>query len=367
MPIRKVISRSIATDVIVAEDIAANAITVSEISDGAVTPAKLSTGGPTWDISGLQVNNLGSVTNDTRRGLYLNTPDLGSVTGNAGVYLSVPYAGGATNNAFFRTKRGASDIFNGTEIASSRDFRILTGSTNEDTNERIRFWTGGGISVGSTTNAGNIFYSGIGGLFNGATPLLSSTSPSYGGVALGFDGGPNRGQIVAQNASTSQLGFYTKPNGSTAPQLRTLIDEFGTFNQYGKIYSNSGMPYNSEYTGTITTDGSGNATIQVVGWGWSNWDSYRKTNFVMMGVRNDGNTQYGTWVGLLYHGQGSTTIHTATYYNSSGAAYTISFGSNGSTGQRYFVLGNWTANTQYQYVIRGFAAAPEFIGAWGGV
>ena len=41
MAIRKVISRSIGTDVIVAEDLAANSITVSELSDNAVTNAKL--------------------------------------------------------------------------------------------------------------------------------------------------------------------------------------------------------------------------------------------------------------------------------------------------------------------------------------
>jgi hypothetical protein len=41
MAIRKVVSRSIGTDVIVAEDLAANSITVSELSDNAVTNAKL--------------------------------------------------------------------------------------------------------------------------------------------------------------------------------------------------------------------------------------------------------------------------------------------------------------------------------------
>ena len=41
MAIRKVISRSIGTDVIVAEDLAANSITVSELSDDAVTTAKI--------------------------------------------------------------------------------------------------------------------------------------------------------------------------------------------------------------------------------------------------------------------------------------------------------------------------------------
>ena len=41
MAIRKIISRSIGTDVIVAEDLADNSITTAEITDGAVTQAKL--------------------------------------------------------------------------------------------------------------------------------------------------------------------------------------------------------------------------------------------------------------------------------------------------------------------------------------
>ena len=44
MTIRKIISRSIGTDVIVAEDLADNSITTAEITDGAVTQAKLASG-----------------------------------------------------------------------------------------------------------------------------------------------------------------------------------------------------------------------------------------------------------------------------------------------------------------------------------
>ena len=44
MAIRKIISRSIGTDVIVAEDLAANSVTASEIQDGVITQAKLASG-----------------------------------------------------------------------------------------------------------------------------------------------------------------------------------------------------------------------------------------------------------------------------------------------------------------------------------
>ena len=44
MTIRKIVSRSIGTDVIVADDIADNAVTTAEIQDGAITQAKLHSG-----------------------------------------------------------------------------------------------------------------------------------------------------------------------------------------------------------------------------------------------------------------------------------------------------------------------------------
>ena len=43
MAIRKIVSRSIGADVIVAEDLAANSVTVSEILNGAVTLDKIAT------------------------------------------------------------------------------------------------------------------------------------------------------------------------------------------------------------------------------------------------------------------------------------------------------------------------------------
>jgi hypothetical protein len=224
----------------------------------------------------------------------------------------------------------------------------------------------GSTVPGSLTLNGRLTGSG-GAIFNGTAPLLGEQSPNSGGVSIGFDGAPNRGMILAQNASTSQLGFYTKPNSLTAAQLRTLIDENGHFTQYGKIISTSGMPFNTEFAGNITTDGSGNAAIQISGWGWAEWTSYRKHSFVMMGVRNDSVPQFGTWIGLTYHGQGHTTLHTATYIASSVAPYNIFFSSNGNTGQRFFLLNGWSSNTTYSYVIRGFASAAEYIGAFGGI
>ena len=49
MAIRKIVSRSIGTDVIAAEDLANNSVTVAEISDGAVTEPKIGSGAVTLD------------------------------------------------------------------------------------------------------------------------------------------------------------------------------------------------------------------------------------------------------------------------------------------------------------------------------
>ena len=51
MAIRKIVSRSIGTDVIAAEDLANNSVTVAEITDGAVTEPKTNFGTSTDSIA----------------------------------------------------------------------------------------------------------------------------------------------------------------------------------------------------------------------------------------------------------------------------------------------------------------------------
>ena len=64
MAIRKIVSRSIGTDVIAAEDLAANSVTVAEITDGAVTSAKMN--GLTGSSSGIiQADGDGSLSTTT--------------------------------------------------------------------------------------------------------------------------------------------------------------------------------------------------------------------------------------------------------------------------------------------------------------
>lgn len=68
MTIRKIISRSIGTDVIVADDIADNAVTTAEIQDGAITQAKLHSG-VSLGVGAFQGDNAsGALRGDTTNG-----------------------------------------------------------------------------------------------------------------------------------------------------------------------------------------------------------------------------------------------------------------------------------------------------------
>lgn len=68
MAIRKIGTRAIGVDVILAEDIAANAITTSEIQDGAVTAAKIDSG-VTLGVGAFQGDNAsGAIRGDTTNG-----------------------------------------------------------------------------------------------------------------------------------------------------------------------------------------------------------------------------------------------------------------------------------------------------------
>ena len=76
MAIRKIVSRSIGTDVIAAEDLAANSVTVAEITDGAVTSAKMN--GLTGSSSGIiQADGDGSLSTTTADLVDDTTPQLG--------------------------------------------------------------------------------------------------------------------------------------------------------------------------------------------------------------------------------------------------------------------------------------------------
>ena len=68
MAIRKIGTRAIGVDVILAEDIAANAITTSEIQDGAVTAAKINSAVTLGVGAFLGDNSSGALRGDTTNG-----------------------------------------------------------------------------------------------------------------------------------------------------------------------------------------------------------------------------------------------------------------------------------------------------------
>ena len=105
----------------------------------------------TIDDGNIALENIGADLNSVQNGLKITTVDLAGSTGNAGVYLSAPYGGGTANNGFIRVKRGQSNVYNGMEISSSGDFRILTNSTSEDSNERLRITSSGNVGIGTTS------------------------------------------------------------------------------------------------------------------------------------------------------------------------------------------------------------------------
>jgi hypothetical protein len=91
--------------------------------------------------------------------------------------------------------------------------------------EKMRLTSAGNLGIGTASPVANLTVVGST-LLNGTAIGLNDANPSYGGISFGFDGGPNLAQIVAVNASTSSLGFYTKASGAV-PSERMRIDAAG--------------------------------------------------------------------------------------------------------------------------------------------
>ena len=114
MPIRKIVSRSIGTDVIAAEDLAANSVTVSEIQDGAVSSAKLDTN---IDIAGTL-----DVTGDLTADSGIKLP-----TASGGVY-TVTGTDTATNRSLTLPNEAGTVLTSASSIPTSN----LTGDIIQD-------------------------------------------------------------------------------------------------------------------------------------------------------------------------------------------------------------------------------------------
>jgi hypothetical protein len=133
-------------------------------------------------------------------------------------------SGSTDGDSFILYGTQAANWAAGVDQADSNKFRIEP-STTLGAQTGLTITTAGNFGIGTTSPAAKLTVAGSS-LFNGTGLGLGEVTPSYGGISFGFDGGPNLAQIIAVNASTSSLGFYTKAQGA-APSERMRIDAAG--------------------------------------------------------------------------------------------------------------------------------------------
>jgi hypothetical protein len=116
------------------------------------------------------------------------------------------------------------------------------------------------------------------------------------------------------------------------------------------VITNS-MPYKDRITGTVTTNGSGAATIAVNGWGWGNFPSHRRGGLVSVYIHNNTNEQQ---ISQIYHSVGwfMNLLNGAGTANSVGWGATCTFTADVGNGGRYFTLASASASTVYNYTIQ---------------
>jgi hypothetical protein len=151
MAIRKIVSRSIGTDVIAAEDLAANSVTVAEIQDDAVTSAKIDSTSTGMALADLSVDS-GVLTVDAtnnRVGINTATPSTQFEVYGTGSVMRLT-ASDNTNASVLQL--GDTDDLDVCQIRyehSSDNLNIFTGGT-----QRLRI-DSDGLKFGSDSAAAN--------------------------------------------------------------------------------------------------------------------------------------------------------------------------------------------------------------------
>jgi|11_taG_2_1085331.scaffolds.fasta_scaffold32713_3 hypothetical protein len=158
MAIRKIVSRSIGTDVIAAEDLANNSVTVAEITDGAVTSAKMN--GLTSSSSGIiQADGDGSLSTTTVNTELVNdtTPQLGGdldvnsneINGDGIINLT-----GGSSNHFLQASGPRGLIIGEDESSSTRSSRIFLENSTAGEGFSVFNENGTSLKISSGATAG---------------------------------------------------------------------------------------------------------------------------------------------------------------------------------------------------------------------
>ena len=183
--------------------------------------------------------------------------------------------------------------------------------------------------VGSTAN--NIF--------------LGTTTPGAG-IELATD---NTVRMAVSNNGNVGIGTITPS---------TKLDVNGT------IRSSDGMPYNQRNVGSVTTDASGNARVELSTWYWVDAASYQRAMLVMFGIKNSSIQYIGSFLSW-FSGAGAIQLASSSTLRDLGQRGVISFKNNSNTGTRWIDLAALPASTTFDYEIRSVAVGAGFISSYG--
>jgi len=246
-----------------------------------------------------------------------------------------------------------------------------TGITDNSSNTVITVHSNGNVGIGPNSSDEKLEISNT----SGKTVVKTSVAAnSTVGLEIEKTGSTTQSWLIADGVTANgKLEFY---NITDSRSIMTMINTgyvgIGTVSPSEKLhvdgdaYFTGGMPYSYRglLSGTIVTNSSGNATLYLSGWGWAASASYRRVFFVMLGISLESENYVGHWIGSIYHGSSSAMLSSSSTVGSSTYG-TISFGSNGSLGHRYFILSGLPAEKTFNYTIKGMNPNSYYASTYG--
>ena len=210
MAIRKVVSRSIGTDVIAAEDLAANSVTVAEIQDDAVTSAKIDSTSTGMSLADLNVDSgvlyVDAATN--RVGINETSPDSQLHQSNTGSVVNYYDSGNGQSTLYFRDGSGTLN----SQIESQSGGNLWL--TTRKSNSFIQF---------GVNNSEKARLDADGLKFNGDSAAANALDDYEEGTftpAFSVEGGSTL------NASTTYRGDYTKIGRKVHIRIHALWNDY---------------------------------------------------------------------------------------------------------------------------------------------